>query len=111
MIVHLLDIEWLLSTLFDASLFNFRAAGNGGSFFALSHFGSNREAACAAAEAEASDAANCSPSVLESVAGRQLCLHVRSSGAGHGGGAGAILSPEWRNKTKNFCFCSVAWGV
>jgi hypothetical protein len=51
MIVHLLDIEWLLSTLFDASLFNFRAAGNGGSFFALSHFGSNREAACAAAEA------------------------------------------------------------
>jgi hypothetical protein len=51
MIVHLLDIEWLLSTLFDASLFNFRAAGNGGSFFALSHFGSNREAAVAAAEA------------------------------------------------------------
>ena len=33
MIVHLLDIEWLLSTLFDASLFNLRAAGNGGSFF------------------------------------------------------------------------------
>jgi len=28
-----LDIEWLLSTLFDASLFNLRAAGNGGSFF------------------------------------------------------------------------------
>jgi len=28
-----LDIEWLLSTLFDASLFNFRAAGHGGSFF------------------------------------------------------------------------------
>jgi hypothetical protein len=27
-----LDIEWLLSTLFDASLFNYRAAGNGGSF-------------------------------------------------------------------------------
>src|SRR5215510_5187366 len=31
--VHLLDIEWLLSTLFDASLFRLRAAGNGGSFF------------------------------------------------------------------------------
>jgi hypothetical protein len=31
-IVHLLDVEWLLSTLFDASLLNFRAAGNGGSF-------------------------------------------------------------------------------
>jgi len=31
--VHLLDIEWLLSTLFDASLLKLRAAGNGGSFF------------------------------------------------------------------------------
>jgi len=31
--VHLLDIEWLLSTLFDASLLQLRAAGNGGSFF------------------------------------------------------------------------------
>jgi len=37
-IVQLLDIEWLLSTLFDASLFNLQAAGNGGSFFLLSHF-------------------------------------------------------------------------
>jgi hypothetical protein len=27
------DIEWLLSTLFDASLLSLRAAGNGGSFF------------------------------------------------------------------------------
>jgi hypothetical protein len=33
--VHLLDIEWLLSTLFDASLLKLRAAGNGGSFFFL----------------------------------------------------------------------------
>jgi hypothetical protein len=33
MCVHLLDIEWLLSTLFDASLLYLRAAGNGGSFF------------------------------------------------------------------------------
>src|SRR5262245_26311976 len=33
-----LDIEWLLSTLFDASLLNFRAAGHGGSF-SLCHFG------------------------------------------------------------------------
>jgi hypothetical protein len=33
MSVHLLDIEWLLSTLFDASLLKLRAAGNGGSFF------------------------------------------------------------------------------
>src|SRR5262245_53482519 len=32
--VHLLDVEWLLSTLFDASLFRLRAAGTGGSFFA-----------------------------------------------------------------------------
>jgi hypothetical protein len=32
--VQLLDIEWLLSTLFDASLLSLRAAGNGGSFFA-----------------------------------------------------------------------------
>ena len=31
--VHLLDVEWLLSTLFDASLFRLRAAGTGGSFF------------------------------------------------------------------------------
>jgi len=31
--VHLLDIEWLLSTLFDASLLSPWAAGNGGSFF------------------------------------------------------------------------------
>jgi hypothetical protein len=31
--VHLLDIEWLLSTLFDASLLKLRAAGNSGSFF------------------------------------------------------------------------------
>jgi hypothetical protein len=31
--VHLLDIEWLLSTLFDASLLKLRAAGIGGSFF------------------------------------------------------------------------------
>jgi hypothetical protein len=37
--VHLLDIEWLLSTLFDASLLELRAAVFGGSFFiALSHF-------------------------------------------------------------------------
>ena len=28
-----MDIEWLLSTLFDASLLSLRAAGNGGSFF------------------------------------------------------------------------------
>jgi hypothetical protein len=28
-----MDIEWLLSTLFDASLLSPRAAGNGGSFF------------------------------------------------------------------------------
>jgi hypothetical protein len=28
-----LDIEWLLSTLFDASLLSTRAAGNDGSFF------------------------------------------------------------------------------
>ena len=28
-----MDIEWLLSTLFDASLFRLRAAGYGGSFF------------------------------------------------------------------------------
>src|SRR5215468_1875295 len=37
-----MDIEWLLSTLFDASLLNFRAAANGGSFFIcfhLCHFG------------------------------------------------------------------------
>ena len=27
-----MDIEWLLSTLFDASLLPLRAAGNGGSF-------------------------------------------------------------------------------
>jgi|HubBroStandDraft_2_1064218.scaffolds.fasta_scaffold155868_2 hypothetical protein len=33
--VHLLDVEWLLSTLFDASLLKLRAAGNGGSFFTL----------------------------------------------------------------------------
>jgi len=33
MAVHLLDIEWLLSTLFDASLLLTWAAGNGGSFF------------------------------------------------------------------------------
>jgi hypothetical protein len=31
--VHLLDIEWLLSTLFDASLLELRAAVSGGSFF------------------------------------------------------------------------------
>jgi hypothetical protein len=37
--VHLLDIEWLLSTLFDASLLELRAAVSGGSFFiVLSHF-------------------------------------------------------------------------
>jgi len=30
-----MDIEWLLSTLFDASLLSPRAAGNGGSFFCL----------------------------------------------------------------------------
>jgi hypothetical protein len=28
-----MDIEWLLSTLFDASLLSPRAAGDGGSFF------------------------------------------------------------------------------
>ena len=33
--VHLLDVEWLLSTLFDASLLKLRAAGNGGSFLTL----------------------------------------------------------------------------
>jgi hypothetical protein len=111
MIVHLLDIEWLLSTLFDASLFNFRAAGNGGSFFCFVPFRvrSWRRAYCGARR-NAPDAAKRSPSVLEIVAGRQLCLHVRSSGAGHGGGVRAILSPEWR-KTKNFLFRSVAWGV
>src|SRR5215467_2885211 len=31
--VHLLDAEWLLSTLFDASLLKLRAAVSGGSFF------------------------------------------------------------------------------
>src|SRR6266550_4533408 len=31
--VHLLDVEWLLSTLFDASLLELRAAVSGGSFF------------------------------------------------------------------------------
>jgi hypothetical protein len=33
--VHHLDIEWLLSTLFDASLLSPWAAGNGGSFFSF----------------------------------------------------------------------------
>jgi hypothetical protein len=32
--VHLLDIEWLLSTLFDASLFRLRAARMAALFFA-----------------------------------------------------------------------------
>jgi hypothetical protein len=41
-IVQLLDIEWLLSTLFDASLFKLRAAGNGGSFFYCANFGQRR---------------------------------------------------------------------
>src|SRR5580704_16232228 len=45
MLSILLDIEWLLSTLFDASLLNFRAAGNGGSFFSLSRFGPGNAAA------------------------------------------------------------------
>src|SRR5919108_2688912 len=31
--VHLLDAEWLLSTLFDASLLKLRAAVSGGSLF------------------------------------------------------------------------------
>ena len=31
--VHLLDVEWLLSTLFDASLLKLRAAVSGGSIF------------------------------------------------------------------------------
>jgi hypothetical protein len=37
-IVHLLDIEWLLSTLFDASLLKPWAAGNGGSFLCPLYF-------------------------------------------------------------------------
>jgi len=38
MLSLLLDIEWLLSTLFDASLLNLWAAGNGGSFFSAVPF-------------------------------------------------------------------------
>jgi hypothetical protein len=108
MIVHLLDIEWLLSTLFDASLFNFRAAGNGGSFFVLSHFGST---ARLPQSRQQSNGATCSPSVLESVSGRQLCLHLRFAGAGHGGITGAILSPGVAQKDQELLFSSVAWGV
>jgi hypothetical protein len=43
-----LDTEWLLSTLFDASLLSTsKAAGNGGSFFGRSrHLAGNHKNAC-----------------------------------------------------------------
>jgi len=90
-----LDIEWLLSTLFDASLFNFRAAGNGGSFFALSHFGSTRGGDAVQRHRTKPGRHKCSPSVLEFVAGQQLCLHVRASDAGQRRSTRAILSSWW----------------
>jgi hypothetical protein len=43
----LLDTEWLLSTLFDASLLSTsKAAGNGGSFFAPHHDAGNHKKSC-----------------------------------------------------------------
>jgi hypothetical protein len=43
----LLDTEWLLSTLFDASLLStLKAAGNGGSFFAPHHGAGNHKKSC-----------------------------------------------------------------
>src|SRR5262249_39572985 len=66
--VHLLDIEWLLSTLFDASLLKLRAAGNGGSFFTAGDAPQKR----------------CPVPFLYSLAvlRRQLCPKLCTSGAG-----------------------------
>jgi hypothetical protein len=89
-IVHLLDIEWLLSTLFDASLFNFGAAGNGGSFFVP--FSDNRRRV----RSQNHSRVPIPPSVvrvlfLATVAARQLCPHVRRPGAGQDRSPKAIL--------------------
>ena len=109
MIVHLLDIEWLLSTLFDASLFNFRAAGNGGSFFCLVPFRVNR---ASGRQRKAPATANVRrPCSKPCPAGNYVCTFALLA-------LDMTTTPEqfchseWRTKFKDILFSSsVAWGV
>jgi hypothetical protein len=96
--VHLLDIEWLLSTLFDASLLKLRAAGNGGSFFVPRYVFS-------APTTPSRRARSLSVLVLSPVRRRQLCRKLYGAGAGQRvPGCAMVTHPAdrgWRKTSLN----------
>src|SRR5215471_1021081 len=97
--VHLLDIEWLLSTLFDASLFRLRAAGYGGSFFVACSILGRRKCLFAVRSRP-----------WDRVASRQLCATLCSVGAGQPSAAAQWFQSRQGLAQKQKRVCSVRRG-